>query len=487
MPKKIAVSTLNASTIDILNTIRANASAQYQSSVPTISQTNDIPKVGEVLVGYPALANEFLSALINRIAEVRVRSAEFNNAYAMLKKGYLEYGETVENVFVQITKAREFRVDKAPAREFAVTKPQVQAEFYSMNYRVQYPVSITDEEFRMAFLSASTVEDFIARIVSAVTTAAEYDEFLLFKYLIIKAVAHGKMFPMAVSGSDTKDWAVAFRGMSNKLTFMSDKYNIAGVHTVTPKSSQCIFMDANFNATFDVNVLASAFNMDKADFMGRLFLIDDFTTFDNDRFDEIRAGSNQIASVTSEELALMASVKAIILDEEWFQIYDNLSRFTEQYVASGLYWNYFYNVWKTVASSSYSNAVVFVDSTDASSYLSLPDVINAKIGTLNTDGVNTVFTVEFDAGTLLKGSAVEFVQTSDNTTDGIAVHKYGAFIVPIAKSTAECVVNINGVAYESATRSGAGTDQSPYTYSAADLTIANLTAGGTVYLIPVSD
>ena len=484
MPRKIAVTTLNASTIDILNTIRANASAAYQSNVPTINTTNDIPKVGEVLVGYPALANEFLSALINRIAEVRVRSAEFNNAYAMLKKGYLEYGETVENVFVQITKAREFRVDKAAAREFAVTKPQVQAEFYSMNYRVQYPVSITDEEFRMAFLSAGTVEDFIARIVSAVTTGAEYDEFLLFKYLIIKAVAHGKMYPKAVSGSDPKDWAVAFRGMSNKLTFMSDEYNIAGVHTVTPKSSQCIFMDADFNATFDVNVLASAFNMDKADFMGRLFLIDDFTTFDNDRFDQIRAGSDQIASVTDAELALMANVKAIILDEEWFQIYDNLSRFTEQYVASGLYWNYFYNVWKTVASSSYSNAVVFVDATGASSYLSLPDVIEAKVSTLSKDGVNTVFTLDASAGTLLKGDAIEFVQTSDNTTNGIAVHKYGAFIVPVAKSTCDCVVNINGVQYESATRSGAGTTQSPYTYSAADITIANLTAGGTVYLIP---
>lgn len=46
------------------------------------------------------------------------------------------------------------------------------------------------------------------------------------------------------------------------------------------------------------------------------------------------------------------------------------------------------------------------------------------------------------------------------------------------------MLTINGVQYESATRSGSGTAQSPYTYSAADLTIANLTAGGAVYLIP---
>ena len=485
MPKKIAVTTLNASTLDILNTIRANASAEYQSLVPTVSSANDIPKVGEILVGYPALANQFVSALINRIAEVRIRSAEFNNAYAMLKKGYLEYGETVENVFVSITKAREFSVDKAPAREFAKTSPQVKAEFYAMNYRVQYPITITDEEFRMAFLSAGSVEDFIARIISAVTTAAEYDEFLLFKYLIIKAVAHGKMYPKAIT-SDLHDAAVAFRSISNGLTFMNTKYNIAGVHTVTPKSEQVIFMDADFNAKFDVNVLASAFNMDKADFMGRLMLIDDFTTFDNDRFSEIVSASDMLESVSSTELTLMANVKAILLDKEWFQIYDNLSRFTEQYVASGLYWNYFYNVWKTVASSSYSNAVVFVDGTGSSSDRTLPSVIEATVQSLSKDSNNTVFTLEVDPGVKLVGGDCRFEQTEDNTEDGIAVHPYGAFIVPIAKTTAECVCTIGGVAYESATRSGAGTTESPYTYSAADITIANLTAGGKVYLIPVT-
>ena len=92
MAKRISISTLNASTIDILNTIRQNASYQYQQNVPEIDVANDIPKVGEVLYGYPALANEFINALVNRIALVKVKSATFNNAYAELKKGYLEFG-----------------------------------------------------------------------------------------------------------------------------------------------------------------------------------------------------------------------------------------------------------------------------------------------------------------------------------------------------------------------------------------------------------
>ena len=81
------------------------------------------------------------------------------------------------------------------------------------------------------------------------------------------------------------------------------------------KERQVIFMDAMFNAQYDVNVLASAFNMDKADFMGRLFLIDNWSKFDNERFDVIRANSDGIEEVTTKELALLKNVKAVILDE----------------------------------------------------------------------------------------------------------------------------------------------------------------------------
>ena len=89
MPKRIAMSALNASTVDILNTIRANASSAYQNQVPEITKATEIPVVGDVLFGYPALANEFISALVNRIALVRVNSVTFNNEYAELKKGFI--------------------------------------------------------------------------------------------------------------------------------------------------------------------------------------------------------------------------------------------------------------------------------------------------------------------------------------------------------------------------------------------------------------
>lgn len=448
MSRRPAVSTLNASTMDILNVIRQNASMEYQNQVPEVTKASDIPKVGEVLYGYPNLANQFINALVNRIALVRVKSATFNDDYAELKKGYLEFGETVEEVFVNIAKAREFNVEKAESREFKRTVPDVRSAFHAMNWRVQYPITIQDEDLRTAFTSMDGVQDLIARIVDAVYTANEYDEFLLFKYLMIKAIAHGKMYPVSIGdGTDMSEAAVQFRGISNQLQFMSTKYNASGVHTTTPKADQFIFMDAQYNASYDVNVLASAFNMDKAEFMGRLKLIDDWTTFDNERFDVITANSDMIEPVTAEELGLMANVKAVLVDREWFQVYDNNAKFTEQYVASGMYWNYFYNVWKTVSSSPFSNAIVFV-TTGAETTLPQTLTVEVMDKSHSADAITLTLKNHTDNATLAH-DVINFHQTEALTSAGIGVHPYGALLIPASQFATNIVLeaDIDGVVY----------------------------------------
>lgn len=445
MPKRVAITTLNATTVDILNTIRQNASYEYQSLVPKISKATEIPQVGEVLYGYPALANQALSQLINRIASVRVKSAVFNNAYAQFKKGYLEFGETVEEVFVNITKCREFSAEKAESRELKRTIPDVKSAFHTMNWRVQYPITIQDEDFRMAFLSAEGVQDLIARIVDAIYTAAEYDEYLLFKYLIIKGIAGGKFFPVQIKANDIEDAAINFRGFSNMLTFMKTDYNATGVHTVTPREDQLIIMDSMYNAQFDVQVLASAFNMDKATFLSRLMLVDDWTTFDNERFETIRTNSDAIEEVTAAELALLQNVKAVIVDKEWFQVYDNQNKFTEKYVASGEYWNYFYNVWKTVSYSPFSNAIVFVESPGS---IALPASITTTVTDVSQSEIATVVTLTESENTpALAGGNLQHVQTKDATEKGIAVHPYGAYIFPPNSAGTIPEINVTGTVY----------------------------------------
>lgn len=470
MAKRIANSTLNASTIDILNVIRQNASYEYQQSVPVVSKATDIPKVGEVICGTPALANQFINALVNRIALVRVQSATFNNPYSRLKKGYLEFGETVEDIFVAISKVVEYDPEKAKAREFQRTIPDVKSAFYVMNWRTMYPVTIQDADLQRAFLSMGGVQDLIAKIVDSVYTAAEYDEFLLFKYLLIKAISHGQMYPQKIGdGTDLKADGVQYRGKSNLLTFMKSDFNEAGVLTTTPKERQVIFMDAEYNASYDVNVLASAFNMDKAQFMGSLNLIDDWTSFDNARFEVIRENSDGIEEVTADELALLKDVKAVLVDEEWFQVYDNLTKFTEQYASSGLYWNYFYHTWKTVAHSPFANAIVFVSSTATTT---LPNKITVEVTEkqVNDDAIVMTLTPNF-VGASLEPQNVRFVQTEQLTTEGIAMHQYGALLVPTSKVATQIILEatING---------------KTYTNTSVKLVPSTAEVGNTIELIP---
>ena len=424
---RVEETSLNARTIDILNVIRQNASMEYQSLVPEVTTAHDIPKVGEALFGSPALKNQFLNALLNRIALVLVKSATFNNPYASLKKGYLEFGETVEEVFVGLIKPLEYSAEKAASRELKRYMPDVRSAFHIMNWRVLYPITIQDTDLKRAFLTIDGVRDMISQIVESIYTSAKYDEFLLFKYLLIKNIANGKLHPVAFDATDYKETAATFRGVSNKLTFMSDKYNAAGVKNVTDKRDQYIFMDAAFNAEFDVEVLAAAFNMDKANFMGNLLLIDDWTTFDNERFDIIRANSDGIEEVTAAELALLADVKAVIVARDWFQVYDNETQFTEKYIANGLYWNYFYHNWKTVSTSPFENAVVLVDD---GATVANPATLTFTVGGLSQNGAGVAISLDYAGSAALTPTDYKFVQTEDLTELGIGVQKYGGILIP---------------------------------------------------------
>ena len=395
--------TLNASTIDIMNAIRANASLPYFNAVPVVEQECDIPKVGQVILGTPAFQNEFVQALLNRIAFVQMKSMMFNNPYRDLKKGYLDYGETIEEIFVEIAKVRWFSRDKAPEREFKKTVPDIKSAFHVINWEVQYPVSVAYEDLRRAFLSATGVSDLIAKIVDSTYRGSEYDEYLLFKYLLIKGVNAGEIHAIATDNADLKKNAADFRAMSNRLLFPSTAFNARGVLNNTPRERQIIFMDAAYNASFDVEVLASAFNMDKAEFLGRLKLIDSFSTFDNERWAEIRAESDGVEEVTSTELNNMANVVAIIMDEEWFQIYDNLLLMTEKQVAAGLYWNYFLNSFKTVSWSPFSNGVVFTKS-----------LTNTKYNALRVERIDTS-----DDGAVVVFKPVNYDSVGGTATDKV--------------------------------------------------------------------
>lgn len=368
MPVKPKIRTLTTSAADILNVIRNNASVDYRNYVPK-ADANDVESVrtiGAIIMDYPALQNEFLNALVNRIGRVMLTSKMYSNPIAFFKKGVLEYGESIEEIFVNIAKVQEFNPEIAEQEVFKRVVPDVRAAFHIMNYQKFYKATVTQEQLKQAFLSWDGVTGLIARIVDSMYTGANYDEFLVMKYLLARHILDGRVYPVTVptvTAENAKAIITTVKGVSNKLTFMNSDYNPAAVRTFTEKTDQYMIVNSVFDATMDVNVLASAFNMDKAEFLGHRVLIDGFGDLDVARLGEIFAGDPSYHEPSQDELTALNAIPAVIVDKDWFMVFDMLTQFTEQYNGQGLYWNYFYHVWKTFSVSPFANSVLFVPGT----------------------------------------------------------------------------------------------------------------------------
>lgn len=364
MATRPKVQTLTNSAVDVLNVIRNNASVDFRNYVPIATPDADsIKTIGAIIMNYPSLQNEFLSALVNRIGLVIITSKMYSNPLSVLKKGVLEFGETIEEIFVNIAKPFTFDPEEAESKQFKREIPDVRSAFHVLNYKKFYKVTISDDQLRQAFLSWNGVSDLIAKVVDSMYTAAEYDELQVTKYMIARQLLDGRMYAVTIPEVTTPNMKAvvsAVKGVSNKFTFMNSNFNVAGVKTHTLKNEQYIIMNANFDATMDVEVLASAFNMDKAQFMGNRLMIDGFGTLDTARLAELFANDSTYQEISQTELEALDKIPCILIDRDYVQIYDNMYKMTEKYNGQGLYWNYFYHTWKTFSVSPFSQAVLFV-------------------------------------------------------------------------------------------------------------------------------
>lgn len=357
MPTVPKTKSLNADGVQILNTIRANASLAYQDRVPKVTREN-FADVGKIIIEYDAFANEFLTNLVNRIGLVMISSRLYENPLRMLKKGMLNYGESIEDIFVNLMRAHDY--DPELAEKFVEKRelPDVDAVFYRVNRKEFYKVTVEQDELKLALLTPEGVTDLVGRIVQQLSTSNNFDEYVLTKRMIVNALANNSVTPIQVpvlSATTAVDYLRAIKLASDNFTFMSDKYNAFGVANFSDKSSQILIMDTTASAFFDVDVLANAFNMDKVQFLGRQIIIDDFG---------------------------ISGVHAMLVDEGWFQIYDKLLQMKQRENEEGLYWNHWLHVWQLFAMSPYSNAVVFTESESSVTSVGItPNAPTVPVGT----------------------------------------------------------------------------------------------------------
>lgn len=423
MAIKPKIVTLTNSSVDILNVIRNNASVNYQNYVPqATADAESIKEIGAVIMDNPQLQNEFLSALVNRIGRVLITSKMYENPWSMFKKGMLEFGETIEEIFVNIAKPFQFDPAVAETNLFKREIPDVRSAFHIMNYQKYYKTTIQNDQLRQAFLSWQGITDLIAKIVDAMYTGANYDEFQTMKYMLAKNVLNGRMYPVtipAVTSDNMKSIVSTIKGVSNNFEFLSDKYNIASVQNNSKKKEQYLLVNSNFDATMDVEVLASAFNMDKAEFLGKRVLVDSFGSLDIARLNILFADDPTYTEITADELKALDAIPCILVDENWFMIFDNYYNFTEQYNGEGLYWNYWYHVWKTFSISPFANNALFIPG--------VPSVTSVTVSPANAT-VKAGQSISLSAVVQTEYFAPQTVNWSSNTV-GVTVNKGGVVTV----------------------------------------------------------
>lgn len=448
MPNRPQISRLNASAADILNAIRNGATADYQNRVP-IADASDIASIraiGNIIMEFPALQNEFLNALVNRIGRVIVTSKMYSNPWNMFKKGTLEFGETIEEVFVELAKGFQYDPAAAESNVFKREIPDVRAAFHILNYQKFYKSTIQREQLRQAFLSWEGITDLISKIVNAMYTSANYDEFNVMKYMLAKHILNGDLKAITVqtvNAANAKANVSTIKGVSNSFEFMATGYNKAGVHNFSVKDDQYLILNSDFDSVTSVEVLASAFNMDKADFDGHRVLVDSFGTIDFDRLGDLFENDPNFDEFTDAEILALKSVPAVLVDRDWFMIIDNLIEFTEQYNGEGLYWNYWLHLWKTFSVSPFANAAVFVPGTPTVSSVTVsPSAVTASPGQIVKLSA-VVATTNFAPQTV--------VWTSDD--DDVTVDIYGVVTIGEDATGTEGVVTITATSKFDSTKS----------------------------------
>lgn len=333
-----------ANMVNVMNTILDNASEQYQSRVPEATQDN-IEAVGSAIMAYQATENEFLNALVNKIAMTIVRAKTFKNPLSILKKGNVPLGKNIEEIYTNPATGKTYD----PSGEDLLKReiPDTKAIYHSLNRQGKYKATVSKAQLITAFTSWGAMEKLLNSIVNSIYSGDNMEEFLLMKELFATAIAGGKMKTVEVTApTDTataKDFVKAIKKIGLGMTVPSEAYNsyfdvnkdtdAKPVITWTPMENQILIMRNDISVEIDMELLAQAFNVSYAELKQRILLVDSFGT-DTDTL-------------------------AVLCDEAYVQVYDNLQQMDSFRNPEGLYENFILHHWQTYSLSLFANAMAF--------------------------------------------------------------------------------------------------------------------------------
>ena len=413
--------------IEVLNTIRDNASQAYQDRVPEATRSN-IEEVGEAItdLNNAVVYNEFISTLANMIYAPMLIKKSWENPLGKFKKGKKTFGDTVEEVYNNFIKAQTY--DQTGAGLLTRHLPDTKVVFHRMNRQDSYVLTDSPEALAKAFKSYEGVAEYLQNLLQTIRNSAELDEYVLMRQLIAEAYENNAMVAVAVadpslSEQNAKDFIKTVKTVSGDMAFANSNNNAyltaqsdddKPIVTFSRKDEQVLIVDNPTDVTCNIDVLASAFNKSVVEF--------------NDTQKEV------IDAFPIEGMI------AALVDKNFFQVYDDLFTFREFENGLGLYRNHMLHVWQTLGYSILCNAVAFIVAKDENSDHDIGDEYTVTY-TLKTGISSTNKRVKVFEGqsykTTLKGESL--------ATDTVTVTMGGTNITATAYTAATGVVKIGEV------------------------------------------
>ena len=338
-----------------LNKIRQVSSDIYHQYIPILEDDTDISVLAEPVLNVPEVYNEFCSALVNRIVYTQIETKMFNNPLRGLEGNVMPLGYAGQEIYVNPAKGRQYNADDF-AGILQKYEADVKVQYLIKNMDIQYPLTVIRTKLKEAFVSWETLDIFITGLTNSLYNGMYIDEFKWTKALVSSAYKGNMVNVEQVSSPLTSvDLAKTFTTKARELflnfQMPSTQYNawskVGGsgrpVTTWTDPEDIVILIRNDVRAYMDVEVLANAFQIDRAVLLGNIYPVDSFDVYD-DEGNKIFDGSN---------------IFGMICDRSWFKI-KPVDQFMEQgYNPNNRAMQYFLNNIKMYEFSLFANAVVF--------------------------------------------------------------------------------------------------------------------------------
>lgn len=372
----------------ILNELRQTASNAYQDQVP-LTTAKDIKDVGEAVLNAPqAIRNEFMENLFNKIGLTLVDYPVVNNHLSFLRKGRLEYGQTIEDIYVGLASAEPYVTGMSDGNypdPFAIRKVPHRSAFYHTILSRQYQITRHISDLRKAFHGASSMEMFIGGMMNAITSREAYDDYRMTVALMARQIEEAAksdthkgrvklitLFNEQADEADKVNKSNAFNSkkflqfFSNQLkkwakrmNYLRTDLNIANVPNILPKSQQRIMMPGDILVDFETQLLAWAYHNGNLE-IGGVDEIDAWYSIG------AKAEQDEGVVVTPDDISVKstftedgAQCVAVIYDPGMVKIYNKEHIGSTQENAKGNYWNLFTSVEDIYAGSPFKNFVYF--------------------------------------------------------------------------------------------------------------------------------